>query len=399
MSSENRTPIWTKSFVSVFLINFFIFLAFYGLLTGLPVYVLDTLHRSDTEAGLVVTAFLLSAILVRPFSGKLLQDFGKKKLLIIGMILFMLTTFVYMLASGFITLLILRFIHGIWFSVITTATGAIAADVIPVKRRGEGLGYFGMSMNLAVVCGPFIALSMLQFVSFQTLFVIFGLILAVGVLFTFFIKVPVHEHAVPAKKKLSIHDLFETKALPVALTASIVAFSYASVISFISIYAKQLGLMSTASYFFVIFAVVMLISRPFVGRLFDTAGAKVVILPAFVFFAAGMVCLSFTHSAFMLLFSGALIGLGYGTLVPCFQTLAIQSADHKRSGHATATYFTLFDTGIAAGSYVLGIFAAAFGYNRLYFFAAILILLALFVYTRVSKAKRAQTAYEPGRQL
>lgn len=400
MNNENRTPIWTKSFVSVFLINFFIFLAFYGLLTGLPVYVIDQLHRSNTEAGLVVTAFLLSAILVRPFSGKLLQDFGKKRVLIIGTILFMLTTFVYMFVNAFIPLLILRFVHGIWFSIITTATGALAADVIPMKRRGEGLGYFAMSMNLAVVCGPFIALSLLQFVTFQTLFVLFGFILIAGVLFTFLIKVPIQEKAAsPARSRLSFNDLFETRALPIALVASLISFSYSSIISFISIYAKQLGLMSAASYFFVVFALVMLISRPFVGRLFDTAGAAVVMYPAFVLFAAGMVCLSFTHTAFMLLFSGALIGLGYGTLVPCFQTLAVQSADHKRSSHATATYFTLFDTGIASGSYLLGMTAAVFGYTRLYFFAALLILVTLFLFTLVRKKKKSGTVLQTGKNL
>jgi predicted MFS family arabinose efflux permease len=395
MNREEKQPIWTRNFISIIISNFFIFAAFYGLLTSLPIYVVDELDRSSVDAGLIVTIFLLSAIIVRPFSGKLLEDFGKKRVLMISMILFTITSFMYLWIENYHLLLVLRFIHGIWFSIATTATGAIAADIVPVKRRGEGLGYFAMSMNLAVVCGPFIALTLLQITSFDRLFFVLASLITIGVITTAFSKVEDVKRKSSeekTKKRLEFSDLLDRKAFPVALVGSLVGFTYSSVLSFISTYANELNLLSVSSYFFVVFAVVMLVSRPFSGRLFDTKGPDIVIYPALGLFMVGLLLLSITHSAFMFLLAAAFVGLGYGTMVPCLQTLAVQSTDHHRSGHATATFFTLFDIGIAAGSFVLGIVAAQLGFETLYLLAGLFLIVVTFMYKWVQNRKKALSA-------
>lgn len=389
MESNNNPKIWTKNFVNIALSNFFIFVVFYALLTILPIYVLDELHGTNAQAGLVVTTLLLAGVLVRPFSGKLLQDFGKKKIVAISMFFFMLSSFMYIWIDSFVAMLALRFFHGIWFGIGTTATGAIAADVIPQSRRGEGLGYFVMSMNLAVVVGPFIALTLLQFVSFDTIFFILSLFMIGGILCTMLINIKVTAEQPQVKHKLSLHDLFETKSLPIALTSSLVAFAYSGVISFISIYAKSLDLMEASKYFFVAYAVAMLISRPFAGRLFDSVGPNLVIFTSLILFAIGLVTLSAANSALLLLLSGVLIGLGYGTLLPSFQTLAVQAAPNERSGHATATFFMFFDSGIAVGSYILGIIVSFLGYQHLYFYSALLVLLVMPLYKFIQTKRKA----------
>jgi len=383
LTYKQKEPIWTKAFISVFISNFFIFLAFYGLLTSLPIYVVNKLNGSTADAGLLVTIFLLSAIIIRPFSGKLLEDFGKKRVLVISMIFFTLSSFMYLWIQHFTILLVLRFFHGIWFSIATTATGAIAADIVPLKRRGEGLGYFAMSMNLAVVSGPFIALTLIQTTSFLVLFLILGSLSTLGVFITAISK-PNNPTLSKADSKekghLKLSDLFDSKALPIAIVGTLIAFTYSSVISFISTYANELNLLDAASLFFAVFAVTMISSRPISGRLFDSKGPNIVIYPALGFFMIGLLLLSMTETTLMFLFSGAFIGLGYGTIVPCLQTLAIQSTDRHRSGHATATFFTFFDTGIAAGSFLLGIIASHFGYSTLYLLSAIFIIVVTVVY-------------------
>jgi MFS family permease len=389
MEPEEKQPIWTKSFISISVSNLFIFIAFYGLLAALPIYVVDELHRTKIDAGLIVTIFLLSAIIVRPFSGKLLEDFGKKKMLMISLILFTICSFLYLWIDQYALLLVLRFLHGMWFSIATTATGAIAADLIPLKRRGEGLGYFVMSTNLAVVFGPLISLTLIQVASFKTLFLVLAVLITVGLLITATSKVNEVRHTTTqAKKRLQLTDLIDHKALPVAFIGSLVAFSYSSVLSFLSVYAKELNLLDAASFFFVVFAVVMLIARPFSGRLFDTKGPHYIIYPAIVLFFIGLILLSITQSSLMLLLSGAFIGLGYGTVVPSLQTLAIQATDRHRSGHATATFFTLFDTGLAIGSYVLGIVATQLGYGTLYFITALFMIVVVVFYKLVLHRKR-----------
>jgi len=156
MKDRSLEKIWTKNFISIALTQFLVFIAFYTLLTTLPIYVINHLGGSEADGGLVVTVMLIAAIIIRPFSAKLLDIIGKKKGLVLSVTLFTMTTFFYIWIDQLIPLLVLRFIHGISFGILTTVTGAIAADVVPRSRRGAGLGYFAMAMNLALVVGPFI---------------------------------------------------------------------------------------------------------------------------------------------------------------------------------------------------------------------------------------------------
>ncbi|WP_404452208.1 MFS transporter [Virgibacillus necropolis] len=393
MKENNQQAIWTKSFIGISLTQFLVFIAFYTLLTTLPIYVINNLGGSQTEAGLVVTVMLIAAIIARPFSGNLLDYIGKKKGLVLSVAIFTATSFLYIWIDEFTPLLLLRFFHGLSFGVITTATGAIAADIIPAARRGAGLGYFAMSMNLAVVVGPFIGLTLLQFASFKTLFIVLSIIMVAGVISSIVVHVPKNTVIInkSVKFKFSFSDLIEMKALPVALISSLVSLAYASIISFISVYSNSIGLATTASYFFLVFAIVMLVSRPSLGKAFDTRGPKFVILPCLFIFAIGLVLLSFTSTPWMLLVSAGLIGLGYGSLLPSFQSMAIQAAPRSRSGHATATFFMLYDSGIAVGSFVWGVVVAAFGFQQLYILCALLVLVVMVIFNlHQSRPKHAK---------
>lgn len=393
MNTQIQQPIWTKSFIGISTIQLMIFTIFYALLTTLPLYVINVMGGSVADGGLVVTVMLISTIFIRSVSAKILDKIGKKRALLISLALFTFTTFFYIWIDALIPLLILRFIHGLSYGVASTATGAIAADVLPSKRHGEGIGYFAMASNLAVVIGPFIGLSLIQFVSFQTLYMILSVLMVGGALFAIFVQVPPQVDRVapkPMDRKLSINDFIERKALPVAIIAGLASFAYASIISFISVYADSIGLAEVASYFFVVYAIAMLVSRPYMGKAFDKHGPNRVIIPSLLIFASGFIMLSFTGNAWMLLLSAALIGLGFGTIVPSFQTMAIQAAHPSRTGHATATFFMLFDTGIAVGSFVCGLIVASFGFQNLYIIYAVLILVVLGLFLFVQSAQKEQ---------
>lgn len=385
MTEEKLAKIWTKSFISISLTQLLVFTVFYTLLTTLPIYVINNMGGSQSDGGLVVTVMLIAAIIIRPFSAKILDILGKKRGLIISVVLFAITTFIYFWIHQFIPLLALRFIHGLSFGVISTATGAIAADIIPESRRGAGMGYFAMAMNIAVVVGPFIGLSLLQFVTFQTLFIVLSVFMVIGLLCSMMVQVPPHLEAAKAdtdavSSKLKWSDLMEVKALPVAAISGLVGFSYASILSFISVYADAIGLSSAASYFFLVFAIVMVAFRPSLGRAFDNHGAKIVLIPSLFIFALGLALLSFTTTAWILLIAAGVIGLGYGTLLPGFQTMAIQTTTSKRSGHAISTFFIFYDSGIAAGAFVWGIVARDFSFESMYMMGAVLVFITMFIF-------------------
>lgn len=379
-----RKPIWTKSFINISISTFFIFTVFYALLTFVPLYVMEDLNGTVAEGGMATSVFLVSAIIVRLAAGMILDKFGNKEVLVFSVLMFTVSTILYIFIGTFAALLFLRFFHGIWFGLVTTVAGAIAADIIPPERRGEGMGYYAIAMNLAVVAGPFIALTLQPLVSSQVIFIIFGAIMVIGFICALMVQVQkVPKETAPARK-LALSNFLETKSMPIASVGFLISFAYASIITFISVYADSLGLLQTASFFFVVYAVAMLLVRPFTGRLFDAKGPDYVIIPSIIIFAIGLWTLSYTATSWMLLLSGALIGLGYGTLLPSFQTLAIEAADKHRSGYATGTFFAFYDTGIAIGAVALGVMASALGYSKLYLALAIFVLLIGVYYKWIS---------------
>ncbi|QBP42644.1 MFS transporter [Paenisporosarcina antarctica] len=396
--TTNKKPIWTRDFINIAVSNFFIFVALYAFITLLPLYILDLPSGTVAQAGLVTTIFFLSVIIVRPFSGMIIEKFGKKRMLLLSMTAFALSTFSYTLTDDISLFLVLRLIHGISFSIATTVTISIVVDLVPPERRGEGIGYFGLSMNVALVAGPFIALTLQPLISYTMIFILFGIIGVIGLICSLAVKVK--DEVVPVssssssseRRRITWSDLFEKRAIAISMVGMFVSFSYASILSFISIYAQSIGMVQAASFFFVTFAAIMILFRPITGRLFDSMGPNIVIIPSLIIYSVGLYLLSITSTPTMLLIAGGLIGLGYGTLLPSFQALVIQSSPNKRSTYATATFFTFFDTGVALGSFILGIVAGALGYSNLYLFMAIFVLFIAVYYTMVIRKQLPKLA-------
>lgn len=378
----SKEALWTKGFISIWVSNFFLFLTFYYLLVALPIYAINHLHGQQASAGLIVTIFLISAIVIRPFAGNFMQKIGKKPIFIVALVLFFIGTLLYFLPQSVGGLLLVRAFHGIGFGIATTATGTIVADLIPNSRRGEGMGYYSMSMNLAMVIGPFLGLMAIHSWGTQTLFIlacVFALLsLGTGLL----IPLPKQEIVRSAEKKQPFKwsNIFEPSAVSISFVAALFGIAYSSILSFVSVYADLKGLASVSGYFFVVYAVLMLMARPFTGRWFDRYGANIIIYPCIVLFAVGMFILSGMHNAVFFLVAAGLIGVGYGTLFPSFQTIAIQSAEPQRRGLATATFLSMFDSGIGIGSFLVGFIGDKIGFSSLYFYASIYILLGLVVY-------------------
>src|SRR5579875_2494228 len=386
-----KPKLWTKDFISISLSNFFVFFTFYILLVTLPSYAIDDLHSSASEAGLMSTIFLLSAIISRPIAGQWMERAGHKKMLLIAVMLFAGASIFYFFPRTITGFLFIRLLHGVGFGMATTAIGTIVADIIPASRRGEGMGYFVLSTNMAMVLGPFAGLMAIQKWGPHMLFTL-AIIVAMGSLITgLSVKVKRHQPIqVEVRSSFSFRSLIEPSAVPISTVGSFLAIVYSSLLSFVSIYAAQIHLASVSSIFFVVYAVVLLISRPFTGKWIDQYGPNVITYPCILLFAIGMFILSQAGGAVMFLVSAGLIGLGWGTLFPTFQTIAIQDAEPRKRGIATATFLSIYDTGIALGSLIVGIIAAKMDYSSLYFLCSFYVLIGLvlfyFLYTRKRKA-------------
>ena len=401
MGEKRQEKIWTGQFWIAVINNFFLFVVHYALLTSLPLYILYELNGNEGQAGLAMAIFMLSAIIVRPFAGKIIEVFGKRKTLLISELFFCLSSVLYIFIDSLPLLLALRLFHGIWFSILTTVLIAIVNDIIPESRKGAGIGYFMMSNNLAIVFGPLIVLAGLQWFPYKVLFTSLATVVFMSFLFIFSLKVTEYPSPLSTVKRnrLTWEDFIESKAIPIAIVGALTAFSYAGVLSFISVFAETRDVFEYVSLFFIVFAIAMMIVRPFTGKLYDTKGPNSVIYPSFFFFTVGLFMLSNIHTVPTLLVAGALIGIGYGSIFPCLQALAIQSTHKHRSGHATSTFFTLFDGGLAIGAILLGVVSAQWGYTIMYIFCGVIVILTALIYWRLVSVKKSDTYNKPEEHL
>ncbi|MDG4848833.1 MFS transporter [Peribacillus frigoritolerans] len=379
---QSRTRLWTKDFVIVSSINFFITLIFYLLMVTLAIYAVNELDASTSEAGLISGIFIIGTLIGRLFIGRFIDSIGRKKTLFIGLIFFTLTTILYFVDLGIGFLLVNRLIHGMAMGMASTATGTIVAQIIPPTRKGEGIGYYSMSATLATAIGPFIGLFMAQHTSFQ---IIFSFCLALGVISlitAFFLYVPALKVTakVTESKGFKLSNFIEPKALPISIITLLLAFCYSSVLSFISFYAIEIDLVNTASFFFVVYAVAVLLSRPFSGPLMDRKGSNFIMYPAFIIFGVGLLLLSMTTNSFTLLAAGFLIGLGFGNMQSSSQAIAVKLTPPHRMGMATSTFFIMLDAGLGFGPYILGFIIPITGYSTLYVILGVLVILTSVLY-------------------
>ena len=399
MNEENETSgekLWTAEFIGLSATNFFHFMAQYVLIAGLPICIMNEMKGGELEAGLAMTFFQIGTVACRPFAGRLIDRLHKGRLLFGATLAFFILMLAFCFAHTEEELYALRLLHGIEFAVGTTAAATLAALVLPASKRGTGIGYFALSTNLAMVVGPLVGLLLVHFFGTIAMFVF----LTISALFTLWIanrrKLP-QKIVLPAKKEAgkSRFALVERQALPASLLGGLVFFAYGGLLTFIPLYARSLGLEESVSAFFAVFALVILATRPFIGRIFDKKGADCTVYPGFLLFFVGFLCFAAARTPVAFFFAAAVLGAGFGALSPAFQTLAVASVAPERAGLATATYFWSLDISVGFAAATLGLFAANFGYATLYgILCPAVIVIALLAYMRLSKGtvKKKKTA-------
>ncbi len=308
----------------------------------------------------------------------------------VALLVFLFSSLLYFFPKSMTTFLVLRFLHGIGFGMATTAVGGIVANIIPASRRGEGMGYFIMSTNLSMVLGPFIGLTTIQHWGANALFALSAVFALAAFITGLVIKLPkIEQKQSNQAQGFSFKSLFEASAVPISIAGAFFAIIYSSLLSFVSVYASEIHLAGVSSLFFVVYAIILVASRPFTGRWFDLYGANKIIFPSIILYALGIFILSQTQGAGGFLTSAGLIGLGWGTIFPIFQTIAIQDALPHRKGVATATFLSIYDTGMGFGSYIDGLIATNTGFRSFYFISSFYVLLGVVLYYFLHARKRA----------
>lgn len=380
-----KEKLWTTTFVVNMLLNFIFYLVFY-----LPTVVIGTMameryHASASIAGILSGIFIVGGFIARLWAGNNMKRLGAKKLLYIGTLIYFLLTFAYFFVHSVVLLLILRLVHGLGFGIAATASGTLAGAIVPSSRRGEGIGYYALSVTLSSAVGPFLSMFLYRTSGFYSLIWLSALLLFIALVGIFFIhveKTTDSSNSVDNKvhKKFAWSNYFEKEALPISLIAFLIGISYSSILSFMDAYARNIHLSEAASFFFLVYAITVLLSRPITGRVFDGFGDNFVMYPTYLFFALGLLLIGFAHSGWILLLAAIFIGLGYGSFSPFGQAIAIRNSEAHRLGITTSTFFGFMDMGVGFGPFILGMFMPLLGYRNLYFASAILALLIAVIY-------------------
>ena len=369
--------LWTPEFIGMSGSNLLLFMSQYIMVAALPIFIMETLGGGEVEAGMAMTAFQVGAVTCRPLAGKLIDAVQKQRLLLLASLAFLLIMLAFCFAHALGAIYALRLLHGCIFALATTAAAAMAALVLPPARKGEGIGYFALSTNLAMVAGPLVGLLIIGHLGNRALFLFLTGLAALTLLAAGARRLPraVTAPAPQRKRGFSLTDFIEPRSLAPSLLGGLVFFAYGGILTFIPLYAKSLGLQQETSLFFVVFALIIILTRPLIGRRFDRKGPDATVYPGFAVFALGMLLFSQVSGLAGLLAAAALLGCGFGALSPAFQTLAVESAPPARAGVATATYFWSLDISVGLAALLLGGVAARLGYAFMYGTVCTLVIL------------------------
>jgi MFS family permease len=380
----DRERLWTKNFIILNVINFFLMLVFYLLMVTIASYAVDKFHASTNIAGLAAGIFIIGILIGRLTTGRIIEDIGSKRILIIGGMLLVITAALFFGATSLPLIIVNRFLNGFAFGITSTAIGTIVAKIIPHNRLGEGIGYFSISMTFATAIGPLIGIYLLKLGNFNIIFLFTLVLTAICIGISFIISSPTvklpQQEQVKSGRNFKTSNYLEFKVVPIALVSLIIGFSFSGVLSFLSLYARQINLVEAAGFYFLVFGITIIISRPFSGRLLDIKGANIVVYPCLFIFAMGMLLFSQANQGITLLLAAALTGLGYGNYNSVAQAIAVKKIPPNRIGLATATFGIFFESGLGIGPYIQGFLVPFSGYRGLYLIVVFVILADIVLY-------------------
>lgn len=386
MGAVVKDRLFTRSYIYMCLANFLTAFSFFLLVPTLPFYLVDNFGLEPDIVGLVLSCYVLAVLCIRPFAGFVADVFPRKKVYLISYVLFALSFVGYLFVySEILFFILLRVVHGFAFGALNTTGNTLVIDIMPSSRRGEGLGYFGVTNNLAMAFGPMTGLFLIEGGSYNQLFFAALLTACIGLLFASIVKVKWRQPIEKIGKVFSIDRFILLEGIPASLAFFMLAIPYGMTSSYIAIYAAEVGITEGVGFFFTIQGAGLIVSRLISGKRVDKGYITQTISRGIVIALVGVVgeallaavCgFDFTAGFALYFLSAFLIGYGFGTIFPAFNTLFINMAPHSRRATANATYLTGWDVGIGAGM-LLGGALSVNGYSGSFTFSAILVFAAL----------------------
>lgn len=363
--------LWNRNYCKVMAANFSLFFAFYILAPLLPIYLSEHFDAGKDLIGLVLSGYTITALLCRPFSGFLVDSFDRKRMLMFFYALFFVFFAFYPIANALLLFALVRTLHGAPFGGLTVANSTVAIDVLPSSRRNEGIGYYGLSNNLAMALAPTVGIAIYEYTgSFQLLFWLSFLVAGAGMAIDATVKLT-PKPIVSNKQSLSFDRFFLVKGWLLALNMVFFGFCFGVLQNYLAIYSKEsMGITGGTGVFFMLLSIGLIVSRLTGSRSLRKGHLTRHAAEGLVFSTAGYVLFVVCPNPFGYYLSPLLIGLGNGHVWPAFLNMIIAMATNRQRGTANSTLLVSWDVGIGLGVLLGGLLAELMGYTFTFYMVA-----------------------------
>ncbi len=356
--------IWNRDFVFLILSNSLMYITYYAILSALPIYLVSELHASKVQVGVVVGAYTIASVLVRPFSGFALDKFGRRTIFLSALLLYSLLFAGYFVALTITSVLFLRFGQGLTWGFTTVSGSTIAVDNIPPSKRGEGIGYFALSTTLGMSAGPVIGLFVCHRWGYTAMFItgFFISIASLGCAYAIHLR---KRFLIGKRIQLKWNSLFERSSILPSLNVFITMIAYGGLMSFIALYGMEIGIQNSSLYF-LFFSAGIAAARLTAGKEFDRNGPGRVITLCLILLIIGFPMLALAKNPILFYTSAIVIGFGNGVIFPTFQSIVNNLADSTRRGVANSTLYTAVDLGMGSGMIMAGLIAQKISFSAIF---------------------------------
>jgi MFS family permease len=366
--------LWNRNFTLLTLSNFFMCSAYYSLISTLPVFISHELHSPKSIVGLVLASYIVASVLVRPFVGFGLDKYGRRSILIFSLLLYALVFNGYLFAWTVALMLLVRFTHGLTWGMTTTSNSTVAVDIIPANKRGQGIGYFGISTTLGMALGPVIGSFIYVHTGYNGMFIAGGIIALASMAMAASMRYPDHKPLTSPEFKLS--TLFETTTLLPSFNLLLIMITYGGILSFIALYGHELGIHNPAG-FFLIYAIGVIGARFAMGKYFDIHGPRMILLICISLLIIGFPFLALIQNSYGFYGAAVILGFGNGVVFPTFQAMTNNMVPQNRRGAANSTIFTSVDIGMGLGMVIVGGIGQAFSISTAFIVCSGICVVAL----------------------
>jgi MFS family permease len=372
-SSAKGNVIWNSTFISAFVVAQLVHLCTQMMNTLTAKYA-DYMNAPAPMIGFVTGIFALTALVFKMISAPALDTYNRKHVVMGATGVIFLAFVCYTLSFNVPMLIFSRLLQGAGQAFTTTGCLTIASDSLPPDKMSSGIGYFALTSAIAQAISPAIGLKLIGIVGYNTTFAILAGVMVIAIIYAARIKI---DFVRTNKFAIRMDSIIAKECLVPAFILFLLGMTFCVVNSFLILYAEGKGVGSNIGYFFTVYAVTMIFTRPTIGKLADRFGTVKVMIPSLIFFALSFMFISFSHTLFMFLLSGFISAFGYGGCLPAIQAVAMRSVPKERRGAASCTSYIGNDMGNLVGPTIAGFIIEKLGYVSMWRIMIIPILIGM----------------------